>query len=675
MSSVSSLGGSLNFTGLASGIDTSKIIDGLTSLTQQQISSLQTRKDALTHKQTTFNSLEAQLLDLQTQVGRLARSVSGAFDGRTATSSNTDVLTASASSSAQPGTYSLEVQALAQAQQVASSGVTDLNATLKQGTVQIRVGTRATTTVTIDSSNNTLQGLANAINGAGGDVRAAVINDGSASPYRLLLSSTKTGAANTIQVTNNLTGGDGAAPDLAQTTLQAASDARVALGSGTGAITVTSATNRLDSLIAGVTVNLAKAAPGQSVTLSVGNDTGTAKQALEDFVSSYNAVVTYVGDRSTYDSKTNTAGELLGNKDATDLVNGLANALGSAVGGVNAKANRLAAIGLTFKDDGELQIDETKLDQALGGQLPGVSIGDFRRLFGLTGSSTAPGVSFLLGGNKTQPTGDSPYRVDVTRAATAAALTATAALTDPVSIDGSNNSFSIKVNGLTSSLLTLDPGDYRPADLAAALQAKINADAALAGNQVVVDLDGGKLRFRSQVLGSASKIAFTGGTALGASDPFKVAGSAPATGADVAGSFLVNGTPESATGSGQVLSGRSGNAHTDGLSVRVTLDPSQVVDGPEADLTVTQGLASRLNQVLNRYLDPINGRLKTVNDQFQNQSDDIDKTITHQNDLLDAKKNQLIAQFTAMETTISQLQTLGNQLSAQFGTTNQTSKL
>src|SRR5438552_5857713 len=158
---MSSLSG-LTFSGLASGIDTGKIIDGLTSLYQQQISSLQSRKDALTHKQTTFSGLEAQLLDLQTQVGRLARSVSGAFDGRTANSSDTTVLTAAASSSAQPGVYSLEVRSLAQAQQVASGGVTDLNAALKQGTVQIQVGSGATTTVTIDSSNNTLQGPATA---------------------------------------------------------------------------------------------------------------------------------------------------------------------------------------------------------------------------------------------------------------------------------------------------------------------------------------------------------------------------------------------------------------------------------------------------------------------------------------------------------------------------------
>src|SRR5579871_4347193 len=340
MSSISNLNtNGLSFSGLASGIDTSKIIDGLTSISQQRITDLQNKKSAITGKQTTFGNLEAQVFALQNSITQLARSVGGAFNGRTATSSDTTVLTASATSDAQPGNYSLQVQSLAQAQQVASSGVSNLSTTLKQGTIQIQVGDGTTTTVTVGPNNNTLQGLANAINNAGGDVTASVISDGSATPYKLLLSSNKTGAANTIQVTSSLTTGDGATPNFTQTTVQAASDATVTLGSGAGAITVTNATNSLNSLISGVTVNLAKAAPGETVNLSVGNDTGTAQKALDDFVSAYNSVVTFVGDRSTFDSSSNTAGELLGNYDASGRIADLTSAINTSGGGINAKPN------------------------------------------------------------------------------------------------------------------------------------------------------------------------------------------------------------------------------------------------------------------------------------------------------------------------------------------------
>ena len=64
--------------------------------------------------------------------------------------------------------------------------------------------------MTIDGTNDTLQGLANAMNNAGAGVTASVVNDGSGNnPYRLLLTSNQSGADNTIQITNNLAADSG----------------------------------------------------------------------------------------------------------------------------------------------------------------------------------------------------------------------------------------------------------------------------------------------------------------------------------------------------------------------------------------------------------------------------------------------------------------------------------
>src|SRR5204862_116125 len=145
---------------------------------------------------------------------------------------------------------------LAQAAQLSSSGYSDPNTAIKQGTLTLQVGTGTATTVTVDSRNNTLQGLADSINAAGGDVRASVVNDGtSGTPYRLLLTSSKTGSANGITVTNNLNIGTDAAIDPANTTVQAATDAQVTVGSGAGALTVTSTSNQFNNLIPGVSLN------------------------------------------------------------------------------------------------------------------------------------------------------------------------------------------------------------------------------------------------------------------------------------------------------------------------------------------------------------------------------------------------------------------------------------
>src|SRR5262249_42049215 len=150
-------------------------------------------------------------------------------------------------------------------------------------------------------------------------------------------------------------------------------------------------------------------------------------------------------------------------------------AVGATVGGANTNANRLTAIGISFANSGQLTINDTRLDQALNGEVPGVSISDFRTLFALTGSSTSPGVSFLLGSDKTQPTPGIPYQVDVTRAATAAQFSG-ADLAATISLTSSNNTFALKVNGVTSAPLTLDAKDYTRDELVAAIQAKINAD-------------------------------------------------------------------------------------------------------------------------------------------------------------------------------------------------------
>lgn len=656
MSSISSSG--LNFTGLASGIDSQKIIDGLTAIGQKRVAQLTARKDNVALQQTTFASLQAKVLDFQGQASRLGRSVAGAFDSRTATTSDKDAVQATAGSTAVPGTYAFAVTALAQANSVASDGFADPGARIKEGTFAFRVGSGAEKTVTVGPTNNTVQGLADAINNSGGDLRATILNDGSATPYRLVLTSTKTGAANAIQVTNNLTAGTGADINPTATTVQAAADASIQLGSGAGAITVRSTTNQFTGLIPGVTVTASKADPAKQLSVVVAADTTGASKAVQDFVSSFNAVVDFIDERDNYDAATGRTGTLLGNRDATELANDLTSVLTSAVPGLGSTANRLSAVGITLNDKGRLQIDQGKLDRALSGQEPGVSAADVKRVFALTGTSTDSGVSFVLGSDKTKPTpAGQPYKVNVTAPATRGAVTAGSPPAPSVTIDGTNNTFKVVVNGISSSTLSLAAGTYTPASLAAAVQALINSDPPVQGNQVSVDLSSGQLRITSSKYGSSSSVEVAaGGTALSA---LGFAGGERASGIDVAGSFTVGGKTEAATGSGQLLSGSSGNANTDGLQVLVTSS------GPAtADLGVTQGVASKLGAVLSKYMDPVNGRFKTIDKQFADTATGFTEQITRQNQLMEDKKQSLLAQFTAMESAVSKLKNLGTQLAS-----------
>ncbi len=654
VSGVSSSG--LNFTGLATGIDTAKLVDGLTKFNQKRIDVLTAQKAALTTKQATFSALSAKLFDLQFKTNALSRSAGSAFDGRKASISDTTAVTAAAGTAAVPGNYTLTVNALAQGSQLASEGFADPNAAIKQGTLTLQVGSGTATAVTVNSSNATLQGLADAVNAAGGEVRASVINDGSASPYRLLLTSAKTGAANAITVTNNLTTGAGASIDPTNKTIQAATDAQVTVGTGGGALTVSSATNQVNKLIPGVSLNLLRADPAKPLTLTVANDTESTVKAMQDFVDAYNGVRDFLNEQTAYNPESKSAGRLQGNRDAAALADELAGALSASVPGLASGANRLSTVGLAFTDKGKLTFDSTKLTAALNGQ-GGANPAELKKLFALSGKSDTSGVEFVLGGNKTRPTGGSPYQLQVTAPATRAVVIGSGAPGGSVVITPPNNALQLKVNGLLAAGVTLTPGTYTPDSLVSMLQQRINAAPELAENPVAVGLNGdGKIQITSQTYGTTSKVEITGGNVL---SQLGFGGGEASTGTNAAGHFVVNGLTEVATGSGQVLTGSAGNANTDGLQVRATLPGSG-----SGNVTVSQGLASRLNSVLTKYLDASSGRLRAINDTFTQQTTDIDKSITRQNGMMAAKTADLQVQFAAMESAVNNLKGLQAQLSS-----------
>jgi flagellar hook-associated protein 2 len=200
--------------------------------------------------------------------------------------------------------------------------------------------------------------------------------------------------------------------------------------------------------------------------------------------------------------------------------------------------------------------------------------------------------------------------------------------------------------------------------LAEEVQAEINRDSQVGNNQLAVTLDASNhLKFTSQSYGSASQVKIGSGTALAA---LGFAGTESGTGQNVGGYFLVNGEREDAAGNGQYLTGNSGNAHTQDLEVRVSLTPAQVGAQTQADLTVSRGVASQFGQLLNRYLDPITGRLKSINDSFQTRADDIQKQIDFQTQFMQAQQQSLVEQFAALESTVSQLKSAGSLLGAQL---------
>jgi flagellar hook-associated protein 2 len=214
-------------------------------------------------------------------------------------------------------------------------------------------------------------------------------------------------------------------------------------------------------------------------------------------------------------------------------------------------------------------------------------------------------------------------------------------------------------------VLSLADGTYTQQELAAHLQSVINASSDLSNANVIVSLEGSSLEITSESYGLSSNISGITGSAI---TSLGFDGSESDSGTDVAGSFIVDGVVETATGSGRILVGDLDNANTADLQVRVTLDSSQVVSGEEGNLVVSRGVTSRLDQYLNDFLDPENGTVKIANEDFDLRIESLEASIERVNLISEAKTQYLIEQFAALERVLSELQTtssfLTNQLSS-----------
>ncbi|QDT33319.1 flagellar filament capping protein FliD [Thalassoglobus polymorphus] len=388
--------------GLITGIDTETIIDGLLEIQKNQIDRLQLRRQGIEAKQTAYESVEVQLVSLKSIADRLSRPQANVFQSRNVEVSEENAVFAIANTNASTGTYQIHIDSLARAHQVASTGFSETHSEITQGTLDIQVGDGDLKTITVDSSNNSLQSFVDAINNVKAGVTATLVNDGSASgtPHRILLTANKTGEANQITITNNLAASTGSAtqPDFDfDNPVQSADDAQVRLGTGPGALTVQSASNEVKSLIQGVTLNLLAADSDQEVQIRVNPNTEPATTAINDLVDSYNAIMDFVDDLVRFNPETDQAGLLIGDRTVTDIQNEIRSAILDVVPEVGTSANRLSVLGISINNRSRLTINATRLEEVLAGRVDGITESDLQNLFAYNHLSTNPSAPTGIG--------------------------------------------------------------------------------------------------------------------------------------------------------------------------------------------------------------------------------------------------------------------------------------
>ncbi|MDP2143580.1 MAG: flagellar filament capping protein FliD [Gallionella sp.] len=364
-------------------IDVASIVEQLMTIERRPLAALSTREASYQSKISAFGTVKSALSAFQTA----ARTLSdlSATPSNTAASSNSTMFGVTASSAAAVGTHSIEIGNLAQAQKLAAAGQLDTTTAIGVGTLTFDFGTTSggvftsggagTKTVDIDGSNNTLQGIRDAINSANVGVTANIVNDGSGTPYRLTLSSNTTGLSNSMQISVT---GDTALSDLlnydpngamnmAQTA--AALDASLIIDG----ISVSKGSNTVSDVIDGVTLSLLKETT-TAETIEVKRDTAAIKTAVEGFAKAYSDLNKTITDLTAYNTTTRKAAALQGDSVIRGIQAQLRNIMGSSVA-TGGTLTTLSQIGLSPQKDGSLTVDSTKLTAALDN-----NFGDFSAL-------------------------------------------------------------------------------------------------------------------------------------------------------------------------------------------------------------------------------------------------------------------------------------------------------
>lgn len=587
--------------GMGSNLDVNAIVSQLMAAERRPLALLDQREAAYQAKLSAYGALKGALSSFQTAMEGLADAAK--FHAATATAADTSLLTASADGKAVAGSYSVEVQQLAQQQKIRSEGFAGTSSVVGSGTLTIQYGTydsgantftlnagKPAKTITIDPSSNTLAGVRDAINAANAGVGASIINDGSSD--RLVLTVKDTGAANSIRITaSDDDGGNSDAEGLSQlafeptaaagsgknlTQVQAAQDARLHIDG----IDIRKPSNIISDAIEGVTLNLLKSNLGSSPVLTVARDSGGVRTSVETFVKAFNSLNQTLSGLSSYNSATGKGAILQGDSATLSIQRWLRATVSASVGSTGGQGNltSLSQIGVSFQKDGTLALDPARFQTAMETGLDQIS--------GLFAALGRPTDSLITYGGASDKTAAGNYAVSVTQLATKGNLSGNQAA-GLVITAGVNDQLSVSVDGVAASI-TLAAGAYASADaLAAEVQSRLNGAAALLEAEVSVKVSqsAGVLNIASVRYGSGSIVAVPGGNGasglLGAS-PVSVSG------VDVAGTI----NDVTATGSGQMLAAAAGQP-AEGL--RLVINGGAL--GPRGVVDFSRGYADRLTKL------------------------------------------------------------------------------
>ncbi|HVB88402.1 MAG TPA: flagellar filament capping protein FliD [Candidatus Dormibacteraeota bacterium] len=336
--------------GLGAGINVSQLVSAAMANQTAELTIMQGQQTQISNEQTALTSFNNDLQTLQNSVYGLTDPV-GQMTAIAASTSDPSILSATAMSGTASGTHTITVSNLATTSSAYSAAIASSSTALATGTLNIQVGSGAATPITIDNTNNTLDGLAQTINNTPNiGVSASVITD--ANGARLALVSNTSGQGGSLTVT----------PSSGLPTFTTAAGQNASLT--VDGIPISSASNVVTGVLSGVTLNLAGANPNTSVTVSTGPDVTQQEAAVNSFVSAYNTVIGDLNSQFAIDPTTNQAGALASDGTLSLAQSQILSTVSFAMSG-NGNVQSLAGLGVSMNNDGTLKVNNSALASAL----------------------------------------------------------------------------------------------------------------------------------------------------------------------------------------------------------------------------------------------------------------------------------------------------------------------
>ncbi|MDD2943322.1 MAG: flagellar filament capping protein FliD [bacterium] len=378
----------IKFSGIASGIDSAALIDSIIEARNAANVRRQADIEDLQAENTALEDLGAQLLELNDLIDTF-RSANGTGLSKKGAVSNSSVLTAAVGSSAANSSYTVTVG------QTASTGTasfddsySDLTALVAPNAVgtqavEIQVGTGADqVSISVDVTNaTTMAEFVDSVNqhaNASGRLSASAINVGtdSSPSYKVVFNSLQQGAdkGSIAFVIPDAATGFGGNSDLQSRTVSQATNAEFTVSGITG--TITRASNTVDDIISGVTLQLADV--GTS-TITVSDDSDKTTENMAKIVEKFNEIVAFVAENNLVkrvesgDSVANVFGSLAKTQTDDNFLASFRTAMTAASSASGVSVTGMSELGISTNRDGTLTFNEDVFKSAISGDPTGAS--------------------------------------------------------------------------------------------------------------------------------------------------------------------------------------------------------------------------------------------------------------------------------------------------------------